>query len=53
MLFRSPVSITVVEWGEGLVNRIADKFLEIKFEFGASEDQRKIDVIDHGTGISI
>ena len=47
------VSITVVEWGEGLVNRIADKFLEIKFEFGASEDQRKIDVIDHGTGISI
>ena len=48
-----PVSITVVEWGEGLVNRISDKFLEIKFEFGASEDQRKIDVIDHGIGISI
>ena len=48
-----PASITVVEWGEGLIDRIADKYLEIKFEFGANEDQRKIFLIDHGTGISI
>ena len=48
-----PGSVTVVEWGEGLIDRIAEKQLEIKFEFGASEDLRTLEIIDHGSGISI
>lgn len=48
-----PSSIAVVEWGEGLVDRIADKYLEIRFEHGANEDQRLVEVIDHGSGISL
>lgn len=48
-----PSSVTVVEWGEGLVERIADKYLEIKLAHGESESVRTIEVIDHGSGISI
>jgi tRNA threonylcarbamoyladenosine biosynthesis protein TsaE len=48
-----PSSITVVEWGEGLVDRIADKYLELRFEHGVNENQRLVEVIDHGSGISI
>ena len=48
-----PSSITVVEWGEGLVDRIADKYLELRFEHGAQENQRLVEVIDHGSGISL
>lgn len=46
-------SVTVVEWGEGLVDRIADKYFEIKLAFGEAENQRLIEIIDHGVGISI
>ena len=61
MLFRSdldlesylPESITVVEWGEGLINRIADKYLELKFSQGENENQRLVELIDHGTGIKL
>jgi tRNA threonylcarbamoyladenosine biosynthesis protein TsaE len=48
-----PSSITVVEWGEGFVDRIADKYLEIKLEHGEGENQRKLNLIDHGLGISL
>ncbi len=43
-----PTSITVVEWGEGLANRLADEFLEIQIEFGVNDDQRLISVIGQG-----
>ena len=41
-------SITVVEWGEGLADRLADQHLEIKIEFGESDDQRIVSIIGHG-----
>jgi tRNA threonylcarbamoyladenosine biosynthesis protein TsaE len=44
-----PTSITVVEWGEGLADRLADEYLEIQIEFGASDDQRLVSVISHGS----
>ena len=48
-----PSSVTVVEWGEGFVERIADKYLEIKLNFGENENQRTLEAIDHGSGISL
>jgi tRNA threonylcarbamoyladenosine biosynthesis protein TsaE len=44
-------SVTVVEWGEGLINRLADKYLEIQITFGSEENQRIIEITDHGSGI--
>lgn len=49
-------SITVVEWGEGLADRLADQHLEIKIEFGESDDQRIVSIVGHGerfTGFSV
>ncbi len=43
-----PTSITVVEWGEGLANRLADEYLEIQIEFGANDVQRLVSLIGHG-----
>ena len=43
-----PTSITVVEWGEGLADRLADQYLEIKIEFGEGDDQRLVSIIGHG-----
>ena len=43
-----PTSITVVEWGEGLADRLADQYLEIKIEFGESDDQRLVSIFGHG-----
>ena len=43
-----PTSVTVVEWGEGLANRLADQYLEIQIEFGANDDQRLVSIISHG-----
>ena len=43
-----PTSITVVEWGEGLADRLADQYLEIKIEFGESDDQRLVSIVGHG-----
>ena len=43
-----PTSITVVEWGEGLANRLSDEYLEIKIGFGNLEDQRELLIIGHG-----
>ena len=43
-----PTSVTVVEWGEGLADRLADQYLEIKIEFGEGDDQRLVSIIGHG-----
>jgi tRNA threonylcarbamoyladenosine biosynthesis protein TsaE len=43
-----PTSITVVEWGEGLADRLADEYLEIKIEFGVDDDQRLVSIIGQG-----
>ena len=43
-----PTSITIVEWGEGLADRLADEFLEIQIEFGVNDEQRLISVIGQG-----
>jgi tRNA threonylcarbamoyladenosine biosynthesis protein TsaE len=43
-----PTSVTVVEWGEGLADRLADEYLEIQIEFGANDDQRLVSLISHG-----
>jgi tRNA threonylcarbamoyladenosine biosynthesis protein TsaE len=41
-------SITVVEWGEGLADRLADEYLEINIEFGENADQRILTIASHG-----
>ena len=43
-----PTSITVVEWGDGLADRLSDEYLEIKIGFGNLEDQRELSIIGHG-----
>lgn len=43
-----PTSITVVEWGEGLADRLADDYVEIQIEFGANDGQRLVSLIGHG-----
>jgi hypothetical protein len=32
-----------------LADRLADEYLEIQIEFGASDDQRLVSVISHGS----
>jgi tRNA threonylcarbamoyladenosine biosynthesis protein TsaE len=44
-----PTSITVVEWGDGLADRLSDEYLEIKIGFGNLDDQRELSIIGHGT----
>jgi tRNA threonylcarbamoyladenosine biosynthesis protein TsaE len=41
-------SITVIEWGDGFVERLADEFLEIQLSFGDGDDDRLITAIPHG-----
>jgi tRNA threonylcarbamoyladenosine biosynthesis protein TsaE len=43
-----PTSITIVEWGEGLADRLADEYLEIQIEFGVNDDQRLVSIIGQG-----
>ena len=43
-----PTSITVVEGGEGLADRLADEYLEIQIDFGVSDYQRLVSIISHG-----
>jgi len=42
-------SIIVIEWGEGFVERLADSYLEITIEFGASENDRVVRSRGHGS----
>ena len=48
-----PKSVTIVEWGEGLVNRISDKYFEVKIKFGTDENERLVEFVDQGLGVSI
>jgi tRNA threonylcarbamoyladenosine biosynthesis protein TsaE len=41
---RIPTSITVVEWGDGFVQRVVDKFITVAISFGNSDSQRIVDV---------
>jgi tRNA threonylcarbamoyladenosine biosynthesis protein TsaE len=41
-------SITVVEWGEGLVDRIADQYLEITLAHTDDENTRELTYTGHG-----
>ena len=43
-----PTSVTVVEWGEGLADRLAEDYLEVKIEFGEGENQRLVSIHKHG-----
>ena len=43
-----PTSINVVEWGDGLADRLSDEYLEIKIGFGNLDDQRELSIIGHG-----
>ena len=43
-----PTSITVVEWGDALADRLSDEYLEIKIGFGNLDDQRELSIIGHG-----
>ena len=43
-----PKSVTVVEWGEGLIERISDEYLELRLAHGIGENDRIIEAIGHG-----
>ena len=43
-----PTSVTVVEWGEGLADRLAEDYLEVKIEFSEGENQRLVSIHKHG-----
>lgn len=41
---RIPTSITVVEWGDGFVQRIVDKFITVAISFGKSDSERIVEI---------
>ena len=43
-----PKSVTVVEWGDGMVDRISDEYLELRLAHGTGENDRTIEAIGHG-----
>ena len=43
-----PTHITVVEWGEGLADRLSDEYLEITLAHGDDENVRTLDYVGHG-----
>ncbi len=43
-----PESVTVVEWGHGLVERLADAHLEVRLSMPGSEDTRVAELVPHG-----
>ena len=42
-------AITVIEWGDSLVNRLSDEYLVIDIAFGADENERKLSVTGIGS----
>ena len=51
-----PTHITVVEWGEGLADRLSDQYLEITLAHGIDENVRALEYVGHGerwAGISL
>ena len=45
---QSSDAITVIEWGDGFVERIADEYLEVRIEFGEEDEQRILTLVPHG-----
>lgn len=43
-----PTSITVVEWGDGLIERLSDIYLEIQLGHGHGENDRTVQSVGHG-----
>lgn len=41
-------SVTLVEWGEGLVERLADAHLEVRLERGTDDETRRASLSGHG-----
>jgi tRNA threonylcarbamoyladenosine biosynthesis protein TsaE len=41
-------SVTVVEWGTGLADRFTNEYLEFKLNFGATENDRTLDLVTYG-----
>ena len=41
-------AITVIEWGDGFVERLTDEYLEIAIEFGKEENDRTVTMVGHG-----
>lgn len=41
-------SVTVVEWGGGLVEQLADAWLEVRLDRSTDDDVRTADLIGHG-----
>lgn len=41
-------SVTAVEWGSGLVEGLADAWLEVRIERGTDDDVRTVDLVPHG-----
>jgi len=42
-------SVTVVEWGQGMVEQLADEHLEVRLDRG-EDDVRTVVLVAHGTG---
>ena len=42
---RIPQSITIIEWGDGFVERLIDSYIEISIEFGSSTDERVVTIL--------
>lgn len=45
-----PTSVTVVEWGAGLAERISPNFTEVNIAFGESDQERVVEIIKHEGG---
>jgi tRNA threonylcarbamoyladenosine biosynthesis protein TsaE len=41
-------AVTVIEWGEEIVERLSDEYLVISIEFGRDESERILTSIPHG-----
>ena len=41
-------SVTVIEWGKDLANRLTEEYLEVDIEYGDSESERLVTVTSHG-----
>jgi len=46
---RIPQSITIIEWGNGFVERLTQSFIEINIDFGVNPDERVVTVIGLAT----
>ena len=41
-------SVTVIEWGKNLANRLTEEYLEVDIEYGDSESERLVTITPHG-----